>query len=180
LSSPDLAIVSGEIQNVIRSLKDANGEGNVVLVIDQLDLLLAAGGDHVGAVDLGEMLIGLREVLYVPEVYLNRELRLTFIQEAHSTILSVSADYPLVSESQTPLERDHAAFVLNISHEADLLMSLRLLDTGTARDVSGVLRITVGDILWRGNQDVQKRTEGKELLYFLGGDGGVKLFERGQ
>lgn len=62
LSSPELAAVSGEIQRTIQNLKDAEGGGNVVLVIDQLDLLLAAGGDQVGAVNLGEMLIGLREV----------------------------------------------------------------------------------------------------------------------
>lgn len=62
LSSPELTAVSGEVQRTIQSLKDAEGGGNIVLVIDQLDLLLAAGGDQVGAVNLGEMLIGLREV----------------------------------------------------------------------------------------------------------------------
>jgi elongator complex protein 6 len=102
------------------------------------------------------------------------------IQEAHSTILSLSADYPLVSESQTALESDHGALVLNIAHEADFIMSLRLLDTGTAKDVSGVLRITIGDSIAHGGQEIQKRLEEKELLYFVGGDGGVKVFERGQ
>jgi elongator complex protein 6 len=105
---------------------------------------------------------------------------LTIIQEVHSVILALSADYPLVSANQTPLEKDHAALVLNISHQADFVMSLRLLDTGTARDVSGVLRITVGDSIEQAGQDIQKRIEDKELLYFVGGDGGVKVFERGQ
>lgn len=59
-------------------------------------------------------------------------------------------------------------------------MSLRLLDTGTARDVSGVLRVTVGDQVGEDVQDIQKRIEERELLYFVGGDGGVKVFERGQ
>ena len=101
---------------------------------------------------------------------------LTAIQEVHSTILSLSADYALVSGNQTPLERDHAALLLNVAHEANFIVSLRLLDTGTARDVSGILRITAGD------QEVQslQRIEEKELLYFVGGDGGVKVFERGQ
>ena len=90
--------------------------------------------------------------------------------------MSLSADYPLVSANQTPLERDHAALMLNVAHEADFIVSLRLLDTGTARDVSGVLRITAGD---QEDQNVQ-RIEEKELLYFVGGDGGVKAFERGQ
>ncbi len=55
-------------------------------------------------------------------------------------------------------------------------MSLRLLDTGTARDVSGVIRISTGDA--ETAEDVQM--ESKELLYFVGGDGSVKVFERGQ
>ncbi len=59
-------------------------------------------------------------------------------------------------------------------------MSLRLLDTGTARDVSGVLRITIGDRAPGDDHDTLKRIEEKELLYFVGGDGGVKVFERGQ
>ncbi|KAE9370629.1 hypothetical protein N431DRAFT_559749 [Stipitochalara longipes BDJ] len=161
LNSLDLAAVSREIQRSIQSLKDAQGGGNVFLLIDQLDLLLAAGGDQIGAVKLGEMLVGLQE-------------------EVHSAILSLSADYPLVSASQTPLEKDHAALVLNLSHEADFVLSLRLLDTGTARDVSGVLRITVKDSIGQIGPDIQRRIEEKELLYFVGGDGGVKVFERGQ
>ena len=58
------------------------------------------------------------------------------------------------------------------------MMSLRLLDTGPARDVSGVIRITA----WEGimEQDAGREIEEKELLYFVGGDGGVKVFERGQ
>jgi len=67
LSSSDLAEVSGEIQRTIQSLKDANGGGKVVLVIDQPDLLLAAGGDQIGAVAIGEMLMGLREVGDIPQ-----------------------------------------------------------------------------------------------------------------
>jgi len=70
--------------------------------------------------------------------------------------------------------------MLNVAYEADFIVSLRLLDTGTARDVSGVLRITAGD--QNSDREVQsaQRIEEKELLYFVGGDGGVKVFERGQ
>lgn len=78
------------------------------------------------------------------------------------------------------MEVNHAAFLLDIAHQADLTMGLRLLDSGTARDVSGVLRITAGDQGMEDGKDVQMRVEEKELLYFVGGDGGVKVFERGQ
>lgn len=87
-------------------------------------------------------------------------------------LLTLSADLPLLATPQTPLEKNHAAFVIGVAHQADLIMSLRLLDSGTARDVSGVVRIT-------GDGHVEGEGEERELLYFVGGDGGVKVFERG-
>lgn len=57
-------------------------------------------------------------------------------------------------------------------------MSLRLLSTGIAKDVSGVLRITRG--AEAGELEAEEsRLEEKELLYLVGGDGSVKIFERG-
>jgi elongator complex protein 6 len=62
LSDPSLASVSREIQSAIQVLRDSEGAGKIVLVIDQLDLLLAAGGDQIGSVALGDILMSLREV----------------------------------------------------------------------------------------------------------------------
>ena len=59
-------------------------------------------------------------------------------------------------------------------------MSLRSLDSGTARDISGVIRITAGIQASRTGQESRGGVEEKELLYFVGGDCGVKVFERGQ
>ncbi len=118
------------------------------------------------------------------------------IQHVHSTIITASADAPLLqlsSQTQnaappTPLETNHAAFVVNMAHLARFIMSLRMLDTGTARDVSGVMRVTRGadDGMEDNDNDNDKRTKGtevdveeRELLYFIGGDGGVSVFERG-
>ena len=66
---------------------------------------------------------------------------------------------------------NHIAFIAGLAHQARLVMGLRLLDTGTAKDVSGVIRVT------RGPQGDD--LEEKELLYFVGGNGEVKVFERG-
>lgn len=60
LSNPALEPVSREIMGSIQNLKE--GGGRILLVIDQLDLLLAAGGEHVSAVGLGDMLMCFREV----------------------------------------------------------------------------------------------------------------------
>jgi len=107
-------------------------------------------------------------------------LMLTLRERVHATVLTLSADEPLVSARQTPLETDHAAFLLSTAHQADYMMGVRLLDTGAARDVSGVVRITVGNHAVNDEKDIERRIEERELLYFVGGDGGVKVFERGQ
>ena len=63
LSTSDLTTVSEEMRQALEGLKGGeDAKEKVVLVIDQVDLLLAAGGDQVTANELAEMLLGLREV----------------------------------------------------------------------------------------------------------------------
>ncbi|KAG9245354.1 hypothetical protein BJ878DRAFT_21889 [Calycina marina] len=154
LRDSELSYVSGELQQSIRSLSE--GGGKVIMIIDQLDLLLAAGGDQVSVEGVCDKLLELRELV-------------------HATVMTVSADQPLVEVRQTPLETNHSAFLLGLAHQADLAMSLRLLDSGTARDVSGVVRITAGGQAAESGKSLER-----DLLYFVGGDGVVRVFERGQ
>ena len=130
-----------------------------MLALDGLDLLLAATA------------VPVQDVLDLVS-----ELR----GHVHSTIISAIADSPLlqVYPSSTPLEIAHAALIMNLAHQAKTVMSVRELDTGGARDVSGVLRITRGGGAWK-EQGGQDGGEVKECLYLVGGDGGVKVFERG-
>ena len=88
--------------------------------------------------------------------------------------MTLSADEPLISAQTTTLEKEHAAFALSLAHEAEAVLSLRVLDTGAAKDVSGVVRIT------RGGGDMGRAIDEHEYLYHVGGDGGVRVFERGQ
>lgn len=60
MTSPELASVSSEILKAVN--ESQLGGGKVLLVIDQLDLLLAAGGPGVGTIELGEALLDWREV----------------------------------------------------------------------------------------------------------------------
>ena len=73
----------------------------------------------------------------------------------------------------TPLEVNHASLVMSLAHQARLVLGVRELDTGVARDVSGVVRIG------RGGGEGAAGFEEKELLYFLAGDSSVRVFERG-
>ncbi|KAH1499793.1 hypothetical protein LV164_002602 [Aspergillus fumigatus] len=163
-----------DIANVIEQLKtskDGDGGPEVLLVIDQPDMLLAATGPNmgIGATEMGEWVMGLQE-------------------HAYATILTLSADSPLIhnastsaSQSATPLEMEHAAFAIGSAHRAEMVMQLRSLETGAARDVSGVLRISKGGAWGRSEKtDAEGDWEEKEVLYFIQRDGGVRIFGRGE
>ncbi|KAF9771613.1 hypothetical protein IL306_010762 [Fusarium sp. DS 682] len=148
LRSTKLADIKKEIEGAIADLRASRK----VLVIDQLDALLAVTDDSTTSLTLQDLVLGLRSLV-------------------NSTLLTLSADTPLVAAQATTLEREHASLVLSSAHAADMVLALRMLDTGTARDVSGVLRIT-GPV-------VEGSGGAAEYLYHVGADGGVKVFERG-
>ena len=60
----------------------------------------------------------------------------------------------------------------SLAYQSKFVICLRLLDTGIAKDISGVMRITKGP---ESDDDLEE----KEVLYFVAGDGGVKVFPRG-
>ena len=98
--------------------------------------------------------------------------------------MTLAADSPLIHNASasehsiaTPMETEHAAFAIGLAHRAQLVMQLRTLDTGAARDVSGVLRISRGGGF---NADADGRLEEKEMLYYIQRDGGVRVFGRGE
>ncbi|EON67705.1 hypothetical protein W97_06848 [Coniosporium apollinis CBS 100218] len=178
LTSPALEhleqVLSRAIAGVAQLPPGKASPRKILLILDAPDLHLAAA-DPSSGITASSMAISL----------------LKSRQRVHATVLAVAADSPLVSAatsasasasttsslSSTPLETAHASFLISQAHLADVVMSLRLLDTGFAADVSGVLRITLGDA-----QDDGEEGQGlveKEVLYSVGGDGGVKVFERG-
>ncbi|KAF4222680.1 hypothetical protein CNMCM8980_007842 [Aspergillus fumigatiaffinis] len=170
-----LDALENDIANVIEQLKTSKdgdeGEPEVLLLIDQPDMLLAATGPNkgIGATEMGEWVMGLQE-------------------HAYATILTLSADSPLIhnastsaSQTATPLEMEHAAFAIGSAHRAEMVMQLRSLETGAARDVSGVLRISKGGTWGRGAKTgAEGAWEEKEVLYFIQRDGGVRIFGRGE
>lgn len=66
-----------------------------------------------------------------------------------------------------------------MAHLAKIVLSVRELDTGGARDVSGVLRVSRGGAWWGFDDGEEGEFEEREVLFFVGGDGGVRVFERG-
>lgn len=96
-------------------------------------------------------------------------------QHVHSTIIASATDPSLPRSRTTPLDISHTAFVMSLAHQARSIVSVRGLETGTARDVSGVLRSSKGG----GESADDGDADEMECLYYVSSDGGVKVFERG-
>ena len=161
-----------ELLAEVKKAKGVDGGGKkVVLVMDGLDFVLAAG-EGAGVQGVLDMLGEMRGVCLVESFHVMLLIR-CLSQNVHALLLTLSADAPLLHARHTPLEINHGSLVMSLAHQARLLMGVRELDTGVARDVSGVLRIGRGG--GEGAEDVEE----KEVLYFVGCDGGVRVFERG-
>ena len=167
----------GNIESVVlKCLTASTSEREVkpLLVVDGFDLLLAA--TSTSATEVLNTMMEWREVRYSDF----DDALLTSSKHAYATIFSAAADYPLIHCSNTPLESEHATLVAGLATQAYFVTSLRLLSTGVAKDVSGVLRISRGGACGDVESEAKReRIEEKEVLYLVGGDGGVKVFERG-
>ena len=63
LGKSDLASISDEIKRAVETLRvGQDGGTKIMLIVDQVDLFLATGGDHVTTSGVEEMLLALREV----------------------------------------------------------------------------------------------------------------------
>lgn len=100
----------------------------------------------------------------------------------------IQSDNPLLSLSTPPqpLELAHHNLLVKCAHMSRRILGVRILDTGVARDVSGVIRITEQKHEWLDLElsDTEPKEgdesgRGKEFLYQVKGDGSVKVFERG-
>jgi elongator complex protein 6 len=104
---------------------------------------------------------------------------------ASHILVHLPADDALISPSDPPqpLEMDAHNLLVKTAHMSTRILSCRVLDTGVAKDVSGVLRVTENNASIQVGFEEQEPTDegnrGAELLYLVKGDGTVKIFERG-
>ena len=167
--SPQNVLAEQESQ-IARAIAHANEAGRkVVMVLDNPDILLALS--LTTAHDLNTFILQLRNTV-------------------HSTILVCNADLPLVTAAttsqegmqSTPIEAETAAFLVQQAHAARCVMSVRELETGAAKDVSGVLRVTRGGAAYPWDDEDGHGVEyvkEMEALYLVQRDGNAKVFERG-
>ncbi|KAI5272962.1 hypothetical protein E4T47_03703 [Aureobasidium subglaciale] len=170
LKDASLTSVYKTLSTKISTLLTSHPTRKIHLILDSPTLLLSTSSSP-SASSLSSLLLSLRSLVTTS----------TLILEADTPLLS--AALPDTHTQPTPLEAAHAAFVVQQAHISKWVLSLRPLDTGKARDVSGVIRASRGGA-WDDNDEevVGKEKEMKELeaLYFVQNDGGVKVFERGE
>ncbi|KAI4850675.1 hypothetical protein E4T44_02606 [Aureobasidium sp. EXF-8845] len=156
------------LTKTLTSLRTAHPTSKIHLVLDAPTLLLATAPTP-SASALSSLLLSLRSLVTTS----------TLILQADTPFLSAALPD---SAPPTPLEAAHAAFVVQQAHVSKWVMSLRPLDTGKARDVSGVVRVSRGGAWDDDIEEEEEEAEKKELeaLYFVQNDGGVRVFERGE
>jgi hypothetical protein len=99
--------------------------------------------------------------------------------QAHAVLVTMSADiltqgpdHGNSSASSQLLLLQQQQMLLSLAHQADVTFSSKGLDTGSSKDVSGVVRIT---------SRTDRTGMGKELLYFVdtSSSKAIKVWERG-
>ncbi|KAI5801434.1 hypothetical protein DFH27DRAFT_652836 [Peziza echinospora] len=161
-----------------------------LLVLESPDLLLSTG--VLTALDLWDLILTLTPASHSLLLLLSADTPLLRPITSLTSLLTHSLPRPpLSANAHSRIETECSAFLGTAVHNASLVVGLRLLDTGAARDVSGVMRITVGgDGVVGGEGDGEGEGEGgwegveeREVLYYVGGasgSGAVEVFERGE
>lgn len=174
LRSADLAHIKSTIHAAIAHLEASSSSPDTrrktLVVLDNPDILLATSDAQIAASSLTSLFLGLHAQPSVSHVAVH-----------------LQADTPLLGPGSPPqpIEVGQRNLMVKTAHMSRRVLGVRVLDTGVARDVSGVLRVTenegglvdlrVGGDDGRGKNSVK----GQEMLYKVGGDGSVKVFERG-
>lgn len=82
----------------------------------------------------------------------------------------------------TPLERNHAHFLTSMAHRSGWGLQLRGLETGSAKDITGVVRFSKGGDNFQETESPKRLEEliDAEWLYQVKGDGSVRVWGRGE
>ncbi|KAF8470215.1 hypothetical protein BDZ91DRAFT_41061 [Kalaharituber pfeilii] len=172
--------VLGSVANAIKAV-EGNGGGKPLVVVDGIDFLLSAA--EAGAWELWEVVMDIRELSHALLLFISADTPL--LHPATSLSLSLFHHEPPPTPRGPLIETSHSAFLTTAVHNATIVVSLRLLDTGVAKDVSGVMRVTIGgdgeeeEEEW-GGKGQGREVEEKEVLYYVADVGGVEVFDRGE
>ncbi|KAL5465470.1 hypothetical protein PMIN06_000627 [Paraphaeosphaeria minitans] len=170
LSSISLDQMKTTIAAAIASLRPPTAATRTLVVLDNPDILLASVPGLTAAA-LTSFFLDLHTQTSVSHVLVHLQSDLALLANA---------------EKPSPLQIAQKNLVVKTAHMSAKVLSVRVLDTGVARDVSGVLRVTVNRESWadiatvgEGGAVQAPEEVGSEVLYKINGDGSVRVFERG-
>lgn len=170
LKTLELSDVKAGISSAVSALSSSAAQRKTLLIFDNPDLLLALNPS------------------ITPSDFTSLALTLHTIPTVSHILTHIQSDNPLLNLSvpPQPLELAHHNLLVKCAHMSRRILGVRILDTGVARDVSGVIRITEQKHEWLDLELSENETKegddsgrGKEFLYQVKGDGSVKVFERG-
>jgi elongator complex protein 6 len=166
VASADLQQLESIVEKATRYIQPSTPQRKTLLILDTPSLLLASNPS------------------IEPSAFSATLLRLHSLTS--HVLVHMPADDALISLSAPPqpLEIDAHNFLVNTAHMSSRILSCRVLDTGVAKDVSGVLQVTENTVglnlgLQRDGAEDEDTKKGREMLYLIKGDGSVKVFERG-
>lgn len=169
LTSLNLAHLKTTLTTAITSLSTPTTTRKTLLILDTPDAYLALSST-------------------APSYFVSLLLQLHATPSVSHVLTHVHADTPLISPSAPaqPLEISQFNLLTKLAHMSTRTLGTRVLDTGVARDVSGVVRVTEQRSGWQdlgleeeGSLKEDNAGKGKEFLYQVKGDGSVKVYERG-
>ena len=166
LSIPELSHLQSTLSSAVSALS-SSGARKTLIVLDNPDVPLALY-PHIPPLSLASLFVALHALPGVSHVLVHLQ--------SDTPLLGASASAPPL-----PLELAQHSLLVKTAHLSRRILGVRVLDTGVARDVSGVVRVTEQRVGWLGLglESAGGDDKGREFLYQVKGDGGVKVFERG-
>ncbi|KAF1841624.1 uncharacterized protein K460DRAFT_409082 [Cucurbitaria berberidis CBS 394.84] len=169
LKTLELAHLKTTISSAVSSLTTSTPKRRTLIVLDNPDLLLAL------------------DPTITPSAFTSLILSLHTLPTVSHVLTHLQSDTPLLSLSTPPqpLEIAHHNLLVQCAHMSRRILGVRVLDTGVARDVSGVVRVTEQKVDWlelgfeNEGKEVEESGKGREFLYQIKGDGSVRVFDRG-
>jgi len=156
---PTIAESASGFENAaVKACESVNKERQIVMVLDGVDMLLGLNDEQ--ADTILTCIWRLRRRVHAMAILLPADI---FESDSDRSVAS------------TPLMVRQRQLLLSIAHQADWVLAARRLDTGAARDVTGVLRATGGR--WVGNGEDRSACD-KEFLYHVDSNK-VSVWERG-
>jgi hypothetical protein len=146
LQRDSLPMIS-KLEGLIQKSQDTP-QSKALLILDSLDVLLSVG---ISAQAVVSFVSSMR-------------------RRVHSVLVNLRADVFL--DHPSALQVQHQQLLMTLLHQANVSISLRMLSSGQAQDVSGITSI-------QSSHPECQSFAGKEFLYHINPDLSVRLWERG-